>query len=438
MSGVLSAPVAALQQDDTQWVMAAKDYASTRHSRLNEINTNNVTRLTLREMNKAQRIMIDGKKLTVTSAPEIRLENTTNGWRVATGKPPGLQKTHALQGPIDDAFLSRFVVVRPTRKPASELIQRWIDFELAHLQARAPAMHPTLARAQFRAVLGKNPEDVFERFEPEAFAAASLGQVHRAITKSGENVVGKIQYPAIRTAVENDFKLFRSATFPGRVSGHFPDSILEEVEAGFLKETDYQQEARNIEFFREQLAPLEKDQLVVEVAEGLLERELEEVSAAREEGGIARVVGHGELGGGQEMRAEPLGQQGRGGNGGIVDVHVLQAQRAGDRVVFDKAGALARTSGDRRLLKEIVALFRADYPASLRQLNRAVAERKAEALRTTAHALKGALGTIVAEPARQASSHSPSVGSRIRCRSQNALASARVRTPRPGRSATRP
>ena len=129
--------------------------------------------------------------------------------------------------------------------------------ELTQLQTRAPAMHPTLARAQFKAALRKYPEDVFESFEPEAFAAASLGQVHRATTKAGESVVVKIQYPAIKTAIENDIKLFRSALLPGRISGHFPDSIVAEIEAGFLRETDYEQEARNIEFFREHLARLE-------------------------------------------------------------------------------------------------------------------------------------------------------------------------------------
>jgi predicted unusual protein kinase regulating ubiquinone biosynthesis (AarF/ABC1/UbiB family) len=129
--------------------------------------------------------------------------------------------------------------------------------ELAHLQARAPAMHPTLARAQFKAAMGKNPEEVLASFEPEAFAAASLGQVHHATTKSGDKVVVKIQYPAIRTAIENDFKLLRSATFAGQVSGHFPSSILKEMETGFLQETDYRQEAINIEFFRKHFAPLE-------------------------------------------------------------------------------------------------------------------------------------------------------------------------------------
>lgn len=128
--------------------------------------------------------------------------------------------------------------------------------ELSRLQARAPAMHPTLARAQFKAALGKYPEEVFDSFEPEAFAAASLGQVHRATTKAGEEVVVKIQYPAIRSAIENDIKLFRSALLPARVSGHFPDSILAEAETGFLRETDYEQEAVNIDFFRKHFARL--------------------------------------------------------------------------------------------------------------------------------------------------------------------------------------
>ncbi len=129
--------------------------------------------------------------------------------------------------------------------------------ELSHLQARAPAMHPTLARAQFKAALGRYPEELFRSFEPEAFAAASLGQVHRATANSGAQLVVKIQYPAIREAIKNDIRLFRSAMLPGRLSGHFPDSIVAEVEAGFMRETDYEQEAKNIRFFQERLAPLQ-------------------------------------------------------------------------------------------------------------------------------------------------------------------------------------
>lgn len=121
--------------------------------------------------------------------------------------------------------------------------------ELSQLQMSAPAMHPTLARAQFKAALGKYPEEVLAEFEPEPFAAASLGQVHRARTKEGDKAAVKIQYPAIRSSIESDFKLLRSAMLPARASGHLPKAILDEVQRGFLEETDYIHEARNIESF---------------------------------------------------------------------------------------------------------------------------------------------------------------------------------------------
>jgi hypothetical protein len=125
--------------------------------------------------------------------------------------------------------------------------------ELANLQMQAPGMHPTLARAQFKASIGKYPEEVFRDFAPEPFAAASLGQVHEAVTKRGERVAVKIQYPGIGQAIENDFKLLRSATFAGRLTGHAPPALLDEVQRGFAEETDYLKEAKNLDFFREAL-----------------------------------------------------------------------------------------------------------------------------------------------------------------------------------------
>ena len=129
--------------------------------------------------------------------------------------------------------------------------------ELATLQMQAPGMHASLARAQFKSSLGKYPEQMFRKFDPEPFAAASLGQVHRAVTLKGEKVAVKIQYPAIRSAIENDFKLLKSATLPTQLTGHVPAALIEEIRRGILEETDYLREADNLEFFRKGLSGLE-------------------------------------------------------------------------------------------------------------------------------------------------------------------------------------
>ena len=128
--------------------------------------------------------------------------------------------------------------------------------ELATLQMSAPGMHPTLARAQFRAALGKTPEELFKSFAPEPFAAASLGQVHRAVTRDGERIAVKIQYPGIRDAVANDFRWFRTVSKGAQLTRHIPGPTLTELEEQILAETDYGREADNLEHFRKRLAPL--------------------------------------------------------------------------------------------------------------------------------------------------------------------------------------
>jgi predicted unusual protein kinase regulating ubiquinone biosynthesis (AarF/ABC1/UbiB family) len=128
--------------------------------------------------------------------------------------------------------------------------------ELSALQMHAPPMHPTLMRAQFKSAFGKYPEEVFRSFDSEPFAAASLGQVHWAVTKGGDDVAVKIQYPAIREAIEGDFQMLRTAGFAARLTGHLQESVVREAERGILEETDYLNEARNIEYFRKHLAPL--------------------------------------------------------------------------------------------------------------------------------------------------------------------------------------
>lgn len=128
--------------------------------------------------------------------------------------------------------------------------------ELSALQMEAPGMHPSLVRVQVKASLGREPEEIFKQFTAEPFAAASLGQVHHAVTREGQRVAVKIQYPGIRQAIENDFSLFRTFSKPAQASGHIPKSAIDEIEKQIIAETDYVREADNIEFLAGRLAPL--------------------------------------------------------------------------------------------------------------------------------------------------------------------------------------
>jgi HPt (histidine-containing phosphotransfer) domain-containing protein len=63
-------------------------------------------------------------------------------------------------------------------------------------------------------------------------------------------------------------------------------------------------------------------------------------------------------------------------------------------VVFDRDRALERLDGDRRLLRELIVIFRADRPRLMDGIRKAASAADGEALRRAAHALKGSLGTL--------------------------------------------
>jgi PAS domain S-box-containing protein len=69
---------------------------------------------------------------------------------------------------------------------------------------------------------------------------------------------------------------------------------------------------------------------------------------------------------------------------------------------FDEMTALARVGGDRKLLREVVRLFRSDYPKTLRRIAAALGRKQSEELRLAAHALKGSVANFGAGEAREA------------------------------------
>ncbi len=116
---------------------------------------------------------------------------------------------------------------------------------LERLQFEAPPMHFALLREHVRDELGREPEQAFATFDQRAFAAASLGQVHRATLKSGEGVAVKIQYPAIGRSIRSDFRNLSAILQPLRLGrGWEPvKAQFEEVRRVIDQETDYQREA---------------------------------------------------------------------------------------------------------------------------------------------------------------------------------------------------
>ncbi len=128
---------------------------------------------------------------------------------------------------------------------------------LSVVQSSVPPMDYNLIRAQVKTELGRYPEQLFNRFDREAFAAASLGQVHRARLKSGEDVVVKIQYPGVDETVVQDLKnlkaLLHIFTLIARdvLRQKFDaGEIYQEMEERLREELDYVHEANNVALFQ--------------------------------------------------------------------------------------------------------------------------------------------------------------------------------------------
>jgi predicted unusual protein kinase regulating ubiquinone biosynthesis (AarF/ABC1/UbiB family) len=123
---------------------------------------------------------------------------------------------------------------------------------LATLQADVAPMSPNLAESVVRDELGADPDKIFLDWQPIPVAAASIGQVHKAVLRDGREVAVKIQYPGVDHAIRGDldnaellYRFFSSFTLRGLdVKG-----LVDELRARMGDELDYEIEAANqIEF----------------------------------------------------------------------------------------------------------------------------------------------------------------------------------------------
>ncbi len=118
---------------------------------------------------------------------------------------------------------------------------------LSRLQDSVPPMSPELAAQMITEELGLPPGRAFARWDPEPIAAASIGQVHRAITHDGRAVAVKVQYPGIAETMAADL---RNAALLRRMlritaPAQDVDELLAELTERVTEELDYRREARN-------------------------------------------------------------------------------------------------------------------------------------------------------------------------------------------------
>jgi predicted unusual protein kinase regulating ubiquinone biosynthesis (AarF/ABC1/UbiB family) len=128
--------------------------------------------------------------------------------------------------------------------------------ELAELQSNAPPMGWLFVRRRMAAELGPDWQDRFASFEREAAAAASLGQVHRAVHPDGRDLACKLQYPDMKSAVEADLKQLRIvfALYHRYDKAVNPKDIHQEVSDRLREELDYVLERKHIDLYRDMLA----------------------------------------------------------------------------------------------------------------------------------------------------------------------------------------
>jgi predicted unusual protein kinase regulating ubiquinone biosynthesis (AarF/ABC1/UbiB family) len=124
--------------------------------------------------------------------------------------------------------------------------------ELAQLQSNAPSMGWAFVRRRMAGELGADWQTKFKSFERDSAAAASLGQVHRAMTPNGRAVACKLQYPDMSSAVEADLKQlkFVFSIFKRYDKAINPTNIHTELSERLREELDYVRESQNMQLYQ--------------------------------------------------------------------------------------------------------------------------------------------------------------------------------------------
>jgi ubiquinone biosynthesis protein len=136
----------------------------------------------------------------------------------------------------------------------SDLLPNDLIIQLERLQDNVPPLPGEIARTVVETELKGNVNEIFAWFEIEAFASASMAQVHKATLKTGERIVLKIQRPGIRKIILGDIKVMYAlaSIFEKRIptlKNFDPIGLVRHFEESILKELDFIHESVNVQRF---------------------------------------------------------------------------------------------------------------------------------------------------------------------------------------------
>ncbi|MBZ4374635.1 AarF/ABC1/UbiB kinase family protein [Corallococcus interemptor] len=183
--------------------------------------------------------MLGGRKEKVEVSEEARRESTARRFR---------------------RFLSElgptFIKLGQVLSTRADLLPAEFVDELATLQDDVEAIPLEQVHAQIRDALGKDVQELFAQVDPEPLAAASIAQVHRAVTLDGEEVVIKVQRPGIAQRIDADLGVLRSLArlleaVVEETGIYSPSGIVDEFDRAIHEELDFINEATNIRAFLE-------------------------------------------------------------------------------------------------------------------------------------------------------------------------------------------
>ncbi|RSD26119.1 ABC1 kinase family protein [Mesobacillus subterraneus] len=183
----------------------------------------------------------------------------------------------------------------------TDMLPEEIVKELELLQDQVPPVPIEEIKAKIQQEFSKPVEEIFDSFNEDCIAAASIGQVHEAVLPTGESVMVKIQRPGIKHIVHTDLEILRDIA---RLIEQRYDwaryynitDMVEELSESIRRELDYTEEARNTDIVQQQFEDDDSIKvpvvyhdystsqiLTLEKVEGIKLNELDNIVAGKEE-----------------------------------------------------------------------------------------------------------------------------------------------------------